>query len=114
VRFGNRTWSVGGKGFAWERPFSKADLNRFGDQTPPEGEILAVSVEDLHEKEAVLAEGRPGFFTIQHFDNYPALLVQLTVVRKRDLKRGVVDAWLAQAPERLAQEFMSKGRRRQP
>ena len=46
-RHGNRTWFVGGKAFAWERPFSKADIRRFGDVTPPDGQILAVSVADL-------------------------------------------------------------------
>lgn len=105
-RYGYRTWSVGGKAFAWERPFSKADLRRFGDVSPPDGPIFAVCVEDLGEKEAVLAAQPKAFFTIPHFDGYSAVLIQLKTVTKRALREAIIDGWLACAPPALAKAYV--------
>ncbi len=102
---GLASWQVRDKGFVWERPLRPADLRALGDDAPT-GPILGARVEHLVAKEALLADDREVFFTTPHFDGYPAILVRLERIAVEDLKEVIVEAWLARAPKRLAQEYV--------
>jgi hypothetical protein len=110
-RRGARTWRLGEKTFAWERQFSKADIRRYGEEPVPTYPILAVRVADLAEKEAVLAAGSVGFFTIPHFDGFAAILIELKLARVADVKAALVDGWLTYASPEAAQELLRSRRK---
>jgi hypothetical protein len=102
----NRHWRVRGKGFVWERPLRKSDLKALGDAAP-DGPILGARVEHLVAKEALLADPSGVFFTIPHFDGYPAVLVLLDEIDLDGLDEVIVEAWLCRAPKRLADEYLA-------
>jgi hypothetical protein len=104
---GLASWQVSGKFFAWERPLRQSDLRALGDAAP-DGPILGVRVEHLVAKEALLADNPEAFFTIPHFDGYPAILVLLEKVSPRELEELIVEAWLCRAPKRAARAYLDQ------
>jgi hypothetical protein len=108
---GNASWRVRDKLFVWERPLRRADLRALGDAAPA-GPILGARVEHVGAKEALLADDPTVYFTTPHFDGYPAILVRLDEIGADELEEVIVEAWLVQAPKRLAKEYLA--RRPQP
>ena len=102
-------WRVKDKGFVWERPLRRSDLEALGDAAP-NGPILGARVEHLVAKEALLADDPGVFFTTPHFDGYPAVLVRLDEISMPDLEEVIVEAWLCRAPKRLAQAYLDEPR----
>jgi hypothetical protein len=102
-----RRWVVKDKGFVWERPLRRSDLEALGDAAP-DGPILGARVEHLVAKEALLADDPSVYFTTPHFDGYPAVLVRLEEIGGEDLEELIVEAWLARAPKRLVKEYLDQ------
>ena len=104
-----RQWRVRDKGFVWERPLRRADVEALGDGAP-NGPILGARVEHIGAKEALLADDPGVFFTTPHFDGYPAILVRLKRIAPEDLDELIVEAWLARAPKRLVRAYVDESR----
>lgn len=100
-------WRVRKKLIAWERPLRKSDLEALGDDAP-EGPILGVRVADEGDKHALIGDDPEVFFTTPHFDGWPAVLVRLDVIDDDVLEEVITEAWIVQAPKRLARAFLEE------
>ena len=101
---GSAQWRVDNKNFAWDRPLHKPDLAALG-QDAPQGPVIGVRVADLGVKEALLTDAPDVYFTIPHFDGYPAVLVRLDRIEAAELAELMIEAWLDRAPKRLAKTY---------
>ena len=59
-------------------------------------------------KDVLLASDPKVFFTTPHFDGYPAVLVRLEEIPVDELEELIVEAWIVQAPKRLARDFIER------
>jgi hypothetical protein len=104
---GLAAWRVRDKLFVWERPLRKSDLRALGESAP-DGPILGARVEHLLAKEALLADEPEIYFTTPHFDGHLSVLVLLDRISRDDLEEAIVEAWLFQAPKRLAAAYLAE------
>jgi hypothetical protein len=108
--FGSSAWVVKDKFFVWERPLRKSDhaaLKKLGLVAPTEP-ILGVRTGDLEMKDVLLQRDPRVYFTIPHFEGYPAVLVQLKKISLKELKAVIAEAWLERAPKRVAEAYLAK------
>ena len=98
-------WRVKEEVFTWERPLRRADHQVLGDAAP-DGDILAVWVEDVGVKEALLSDDPDVFFTTPHFDGYAIVLIRLEEIPVPELEELIIEAWLDRAPKRLVAEYL--------
>jgi hypothetical protein len=98
-------WRVHKKPFVWERPLRKGEIEELGDDAPP-GPILGARVADEGDKQALIASNPEAIFTVHHFDGYNAVLVGLDKIQIDALTEVITNAWLVQAPKRVAKQFL--------
>jgi hypothetical protein len=74
-------------------------------------DVLMFRVADLGVKELMLGDARGIFFTTQHFDGYPAVLVRIPDLERLDreeLGDIVAEAWLTRAQKRVARAWLAE------
>lgn len=107
---GGASWRTRDGLFAWERGPSKADLAKLAElgRSWPDGPVVGVRTDGLDAKQALLESFPDAFFTIPHFDGYPAVLVRLEGIDADLLREVVIDAWVVKAPKRVAKEWLAQ------
>jgi hypothetical protein len=91
---GRCAWHVRGKSFAWEA-------------RERDGGGLAVRV-DREEKQLILDADPAVYFTSPHYNGYPAVQIRLEAIERDELRDRLEDAWLIQAPKRLAATYLAE------
>jgi hypothetical protein len=98
---GHFAFEVAGKGFVWvylERIHPK-------QARVPNPEAVAIRITGEEEKQALLAANPAVYFTTDHYNGYPAILVHLSQIELNDLEDLITDAWYLRSPKRLQKVF---------
>ena len=106
---GGTGWRTKNGLFVWERGPRATDLTSLGalGLEWPEGVVIGIRTDGLDAKAALLETFPRAFFTIPHFEGYPAVLCPLDAIDVALLRETVTEAWLLRAPVRLAKQWLA-------
>jgi hypothetical protein len=108
---GNAVYQVGGKSFVFFRnprpdAFDPATGERYDD-------VVVIWVESADDKQALVQDPGLPFFTTDHFNGHPSVLVRasrLGEVSRGEIRELVQDAWLSRASKRRAADWLAAHR----
>jgi hypothetical protein len=93
-------------GMADSRSYGTPSLKvhgKFVARLREDGETVALRVDVLERQERMVADPA-AFFITDHYANYPAVVVRLAKVKRRDLAELIEAAWRDLAPKKLVAE----------
>lgn len=98
---GNPIYQVGGKSFVFfrtPRPDAKDPVT-----AEPYPDVIVIWVESDSDKLALTQDPTTPFFTTEHFNGHPSVLVratELSAITRTELAEVIQDAWLSRASRR--------------
>jgi hypothetical protein len=105
---GNPIYQVGGKSFVFFRnPRPDAVDPATGERYP---DVIMFWVPSESDKQALVQDQASPFFTTQHFDGHPSVLVRgsrIGELSRPELAEVIQDAWLSQASPRRAAAWLN-------
>lgn len=87
---GRPSWRTKSKMFTWIR------------EKP---EALVVWVESQEDKEALIASEPKKFFTTDHYDGHPIVLVNLDAIDKDEVTELLIESWRMRSPKKLVKAW---------
>ena len=107
---GGIAWRTKNGSFVWEREPRATDLASLDalGRTWPEDAVIGIRTDGLDAKAGLLETFPDAFFTIPHFEGYPAVLCPLESIGLALLRETVTDAWLVKAPARVAKQWLAE------
>ncbi len=107
---GAPAWRAARGDLAWLRGPTGRDLEQLAalGRSWPDGEVIGLRVGSTEEAAALLDAEPEVFFTIPHFDGYPAVLARLGEIDVDYLSDVLLDAWLTRVPQRVAKAWLAE------